>query len=196
MPRPGSTPSASTPTRAASAGTASTARTPAKRHRAFRSIRPQTARTTTAPRMASGRSWPTRVTVNTATTMTAAPIRPASWVRAPARVVQGRARQTAAHHDAAEGPRADVRQAQGDQLLVGVDLVAVPHGERAGAGERLGVDHDGDAGGAGQQAERVGHGGRRADGAAAGRSGWCPPWRPRARSGERPPRRRCRARAR
>ena len=71
-------------------------------------------------------------------------------------VVQRRPRQAAAHHDAAEGSRADVRQAQGDQLLVGVDLVAVPHGERAGAGQGLGVDHDGDAGGAGQQAEGVG----------------------------------------
>lgn len=73
-----------------------------------------------------------------------------------ARVAQGRARQTPADHDAAKGPGADVGQTEGDQLLVGVDLIAVADGEGPGAAQGLGVDHHGDAGGARQQAKYVG----------------------------------------
>ena len=88
-------------------------------------MRPHKARTTMAPRIASGRSCPTGVTRSSTTTMTAAPMSPVSCNLAPLRVAERRAGEPAADDDTAERPGADVGETEGDQLLVGVDLVPV-----------------------------------------------------------------------
>jgi hypothetical protein len=72
-----------------------------------------------------------------------------SWVWAPP-VRGGRFGQAAVDHETLAEPGPDVGGPEGDELLVGVDLVAVLGGVCSGCGHRFGEPDEDDAEGSGE----------------------------------------------
>ena len=104
---------------------------------------PHTAWMTMAESAARGSGASRSATATSTTRTRSAAVTPVIWC-APGPARRGCLRERAGDAEAARDARGDVRGPGGEQLLVGVDRVALPGGEQAGGAQPLGEPDEGD----------------------------------------------------